>query len=641
MTKPLSSRIHSIRSPLPSTHKHQRRSSRRFEWLPIVVAVVVAVVAVMLWSGRGTAGLSHAAARSAEPGHAGIDPGVQDDAGDLDRNSDAAAQPAIFAFDRYEIDIGPAVRQTVLTGYLLGGEVADLAVVMVEADGGRRLRIYAFEGGSDEGGSETTGRVEKHAAPEAKGTWALRMDARLRPSVTFVDVARIDGRDRLITGEPGRLNVWDPGSDTEDELVSVPTATIATAGFKAPRDSEVPHVDITWDVNGDGLIDLVVPGDSGFYVFVQLAGGVFANPVEMGPPPNLDPILGADGYRFDPWSVSRIHEFDCNGDGRVDLVSWNEDRFEAHIQDRQGLFGPDPLTFTSGVRFDTDEVTSLAVGDMTGRALHSFGDLNDDGIADMVVYVLEGARIKDKRSAYEVYYGARGVDGARGADSPIRFASIPNVTIQTDNHVQLAMARRDLDGNGEGDLVVTSIEHKYLEGSLFKRIKGFMGDDVWLNLAFYRVRDGRIPDSPTATRRIQLDGAPSPREPGWVPLAVVLQGGKHARRWDREQYLRAFNKNLFIGDVMGDGRADLLIEWTHRELHAYVGVPGPDLFAEEPQKVAIELPNDEEFAWMTDLNRDGRQDIVMHHPFTKRDAHGAPMELPGAEAHRVTLLIAR
>ncbi len=589
-----------------------------------MVAVVVAVLAVMLWSGRGTAGLSHAAKRSAEPVNAL--PGT------------AATQPASFAFDRYEIDIGPAVRQTVLTGYLLGGEVADLAVVSVEEDGGRRLRIYAFEGGSDEGGSETTGLEEKHSAPEAKGTWALRMDTRLRPGVTFVDVARIDGRDRLITGESGRLNVWDPGSDTEDELVSV---TTATAGIKAPHEGEVPHVDVTRDLNGDGRIDIVVPGDSGFHVFVQLEGGVFANPVEMGPPPNLDPILGADGYRYDPWSVSRIHEFDCNGDGRVDLVAWNGDQFEAHIQDGQGLFGPEPLTFTTDVRFDTDEVTSLADGKMTGRALHSFGDLNGDGIADMVVYVLEGARIKDKRSAYEVYYGARGVDGARGADSPIRFASIPNVTIQTDNHVQLAMARRDLDGDGEGDLAVTSIEHKYLEGSLYKRIKGFMGDDVWLNLAFYQVRDGRIPDSPTATRRIQLDGAPSPREPGWVPPAVVLQGGKHARRRDREQYLRAFNKNLFIGDVTGDGRAELLIEWTHRELHAYVGVPGPDLFAEEPQKVAIELPNDEEFAWMTDLNRDGRQDIVMHHPFTKRDAHGAPMELPGAEAHRVTLSIAR
>ncbi|MDE0001929.1 MAG: VCBS repeat-containing protein [Rhodospirillaceae bacterium] len=486
------------------------------------------------------------------------------------------------------------------------------------------------------------------------------MDTRLHPGVTFVDVARIDDRDRLITGEPGRLNVWDPDSDMEYELVSVTNATAVTAdapGFRAPHGSEVPYVDVTRDVNGDGRIDLVVSGDNGFLIYVQLEGGAFADPIEAGSPPNFGPILGADGYRFDPWSASRIHEFDANGDGRIDLVTWNGDHFEAHIQNDQGFFDPDPLTFTTDVQFDTDEVTSLADGEMTGRALYSFDDLNGDGIADMVVYVLEGAQIKDKRSAYEVYFGAFGIDnalgpggaletdgsgsGTLGSGSPIQFTSGPDVTIKTENQVQLAMERRDLDGDGESDLVVTAIENKYLEGGLFKWIKGFMGDDVWLNLDFYHVQDGRIPVRATATRRIQLDGAPSPREPGWVTLAVVLQGGKHARRRDREQYSRAFNKNQFIGDVTGNDRADLLIEWTHRELYVYGGVPGPGLFADEPQKVAVELPNDEEFAWMTDLNRDGRQDIVMHHPFTKRDAHGATMELPGTESQRVILLIAR
>lgn len=615
-----------------------RRSSGRLAkrlscWrvrLPIVVAVVVALIAVVLEGGYGHAD-----------------------------QADSAEQPAGYAFDRHEIDIGPAVSQTVLTGFLLGGEVADLVVLKTEEDGGRRLRIYAFEGKYDEGG---TVKADNPASPDAKGTCALRMDTRLRAGVTFVDVACIDGRDRLITGEPGRLYVWDPDSGTEYELVSVSAistdltvATVAT-DFHVRHEREVPHVDVTRDVNGDGRIDLVVPGDNGFHIFVQLEDGAFADPIEIGPPPNLDPILGADGYRFDPWSVSRIHEFDYNGDGRIDLVSWNGDHFEVHVQDEQGLFDHEPLTFTTDVRFETDEVTALADEEMTGRALHSFGDLNDDGIGDMVVYVLKGARIKDKRSAYEVHLGSRGVDGAggsgssgsgahgpdtRGPGSPIQFASSPDASIQTENQVQLSMERHDLDGDGEGDLVVTSIENKYLEGSLFKRIKGFMGDDVWLNLDFYHVQGGRVPDRATATRRIQLDGAPSPREPGWVPLEVVLQGGKHTKRRDRDQYSRAFNKNLFIGDVTGNGRADLLIEWTHRELHVYEGVPGPSLIADEPQKVVIELPNDEEFAWMTDLNRDGRQDIVMHHPITKRDAHGAPMGLPGAEPHRVTLLIAR
>ena len=520
-----------------------------------------------------------------------------------------------FTFEKQEVDIGPASRQTVLTGFLLGGDVADLAVVNVDERGGRHLRVYAFEGGS---------------GPEGGGAWRPRMDAWLRPAVSFVDVARIGDRDRLITCEPGRMNAWDPGTASEYELASV------TSSFTPPREDEVPHVDITRDVNGDGRIDLVVPaGYDGFQVFVQLADGSFADPVEVGPPADLDRIYGADGYRYDPWSVSRVHAFDYNGDGRVDLVSWHGDHFEAHVQDGQGLFDPVAVTFTTGVRFDSDDLSTLAGEDMAGRMLRSFSDLNGDDTADMVIYALEGDRISDKRSAYEVHFGTRDADGRT------RFASKSALSIQSEGQIQLAMERRDFDGDGEAGLIVTTIENRYLESSLFKRIKGFMGDDVWLNLAFYRVSEGRVPDRPSAIRKIQLDGAPSPREPGWVPLDVVLRGGKHVLRKDRAAYPRAFNKNLFIGDVTGNGHADLLIEWTHRELHVYAGVPGPDLFTELPHKVAVELPNDEEYAWMTDLNRDGRQDIVMHHPFTKRDAHGAPMELPGTESHRVILLIAR
>ena len=41
-------------------------------------------------------------------------------------------------------------------------------------------------------------------------------------------------------------------------------------------------------------------------------------------------IYGADGYRYDPWSQSRIHEMDAKHDGRRDLVFWNENHFEVH-----------------------------------------------------------------------------------------------------------------------------------------------------------------------------------------------------------------------------------------------------------------------------------------------------------------------
>ena len=93
--------------------------------------------------------------------------------------------------------------------------------------------------------------------------------------------------------------------------------------------------------------------------------------------------------------------------------------------------------------------------------------------------------------------------------------------------------------------------------------------------------------------------------------------------------------------MTGDGHSDLLIESTPWALRAFPGVPGPELFARHSEAVRVEVPNDEEYTWLADLNRDGKQDIVMHHPFTLRDPHGGRMRPPWTEPHRVTLLIAR
>ena len=56
----------------------------------------------------------------------------------------------------------------------------------------------------------------------------------LHPEVSFVDVANIDGRDRLIAYEPGRLNWFDPESATERELVAVTPTSTRLAAAKSP-----------------------------------------------------------------------------------------------------------------------------------------------------------------------------------------------------------------------------------------------------------------------------------------------------------------------------------------------------------------------------------------------------------------------
>jgi hypothetical protein len=505
------------------------------------------------------------------------------------------AEPAAeFAFTEYEVVTGSAKRQTVLTGFLLRGEVAELAVVDIDDGDERRLRIHEF----------------------GDGAWAPDADVTLGPDVQFVDVANIGGRDRLVTYDPGHLNWFDPESATERPLVAV------TANFSPPRGGEIPHVDVSRDVNGDGRDDLVVPGVDGFRVFIQTSAGEFAGPVKIGRSTDLSRIYGADGYRYDPWDESRVHEMDYDQDGLVDLVFWNGDHFAVHRQDEEGLFAPVAGTFTTDVPFDSDDLSSLAAGDMTGRVLHSLADLDGDGVGDLVVFSLEGARISRKRSSYEVHLGAPTPDGGT------RFAPGVDFAFRSDGRIQLGLNRHDFDGDGDLDLMFTTIEVAYLESSLWKSIKGFMGDDIWLDLEFHFMTEGLGADRPNAIRRMQLDGHPSVREFGWVPLDIVLRGATHEARRTQKRHLRAFNTTLLIGDVTGDGRSDLLIEETHRQLLVFTGVPGPELFARQPQRVAVAIPNDEEYTWLVDLNRDGRQDVLMHHAST-------------TEPHRVTLLLAR
>ena len=165
------------------------------------------------------------------------------------------------------------------------------------------------------------------------------------------------------------------------------------------------------DVNGDERDDLVVPDVNGFSVFIQMSDSAFADPVKIGTATDMSGIYGADGYRYDPWSQSRVYEMDYNRDGRRDLAFWKEDHFAVHLQDERGLFAAVAETFTTEVVFDSDDFGSLATGDMTGKVLHSLSDLNGDGVADLVTFSLEGRRIASKRSAFEVHFGAPTAEG--------------------------------------------------------------------------------------------------------------------------------------------------------------------------------------------------------------------------------------
>ena len=496
--------------------------------------------------------------------------------------------PTEFTFEQYEVFTGAAKHQTVLTGFLFGNTTAELVVVNVAEADDRRLQIYAFDDDS----------------------WTLRLETTLRPEVSFVDVANIGGRDRLISYGGGHLNWFDLESGTEHPLVEV------TSNAPPPIDV-IPHLDITQDLNGDNRDDLVVPDSDGFWVLIQMDNGIFADPVKIGTSIEIGRIYAADGYRYNPWTEARIHEMDYDQDGRSDLVFWNEDHFIVHHQDERGLFSPVAKTFTTEVTFDSDDLGSLvapdgvrgrrfdhgAPGTMTGRVLHRLTDMNHDGIADLSIFSLHAGKscflgqtseLWHMHSSYEVHFGVPTADG-------IVFGQEVDTLIRSDG-IPFELGVRDFDDDGQTDVMFAVIDP-----GIFKIIgmlaRGIATDSALLDLNLYRMDGGSYPDEHDAGYKIKA------YTPG--------DSGKQAMHFP----------SLLFGDVNGDGRPDLLVQNGWEELRVFIGVPGPDLFARKPQKVAVVMPY-EEYTWLVDLNKDGMQDLLMHHPST-------------TEPHRVTMLIAQ
>ena len=502
---------------------------------------------------------------------------------------------AEFTFGQHEVVTGTAKHQTVLVGFFLDGNFAELAVINTEENKNRHLHIYAF----------------------SENAWAPKLDAPLCPKVLFVDVVNIGGRDRLITYEQGRLNWFDPASATERALVDIAT------NYKATGDGGIPYVDISRDVNRDGLDDLVVPDIDGFWIATQLRDGSFTDPIKLGPPdPFLDKIAldHTHNYRevgITPltvhWYLSRFHQMDYDQDGRSDLVFWNADHFDVYRQDDRGMFSPVAKTFTVDIPFGTDGAYSIAFDfkdenmfslilgfrkNTKRRVLHTFHDLNGDNVADLVIHALEGRSLGKQRSLYEVHFGTPTPDG-------IVFARDVSMTIRprgTAGGLQpwgySSQWFQDLDGDGKTDILF-----KDVKTGLIGMSRAMFGKSIAIDLECYRMEDGTYPDKPTTRCKIRPD------------LDIFEKD-------------RVFFPVVLLGDVNGDGRSDLLVGKHWEELHVFPGIPGPKLFARTPQKVAVAMPNDERNARLVDLNKDNKQDLLIHYPST-------------TEPHRVTLLIAQ
>lgn len=498
-------------------------------------------------------------------------------------------------FHIHEIDTGIAKHQTVLAGSFTGPGQTELAVLDVAADGTRRVTAHRLTG----------------------GYWRVVREWPLARNVLFVDRVHVNGRDHVLAFRGGGFDRIDIDTGAQEKLAEV------AANYRRPdRESGLPRLDVARDLNGDGRDDLVMPGIDGFWVSTQSADGSFAKAVKIGPgEPHLDAKAYGDLRSYGeaginaqtlPWYLGRAHRLDYDRDGRVDLVFWNRDHFEVHRQNAAGGFNAAAETFTTDVPFDFDGAYALAFqfgdesvaslllglgGSFDFTVLHGFRDLNGDGIGDLVTLTFSGRRVFSLRGRYDVHFGRSTPDG-------IAFPGTADTTAWTPGPAggqawgYASQRFVDFDGDGVTDMAMAAVNTG--AGGM---VRAMVGRSITMDVALYRLRDGVYPMQPDARHRIRTPFAPFDKRGVLFPTVLV-------------------------GDVNGDGRADLLAVERWDELSVYLGQAGPRPLAMRAVKVAVRSPRDDRFAQVRDLDGDGREDIVIHHPSAK-------------ELNRVSILMTR
>ncbi len=517
-------------------------------------------------------------------------------------------------FTAFQIDADLPARPTVMTGAFLDGESPQVALVYLDDNRAPRIRFY---------------RLEEHG-------WTSALEAPLATGIHFVDVLNIAGRDHLIFYRDGRIDWFDPRSSSESVLleISIPYQGASSGPVYAgaelldpSHDSDIHQVDITRDLNGDGHEDLILPDFDGFWIALQQVPGVFGKAGKIGPPePNLHQhgLNDQRSYREAglnaltiPWYLQRLHQMDENQDGLKDLVFWNQDHFEVYHQNQDRSYESVPESFSTDVGFDLDGAHAIlfAFGGegtlalLTGfreknniKVLRELRDVNGDGIADLITQTLQGRSLLRQSSAYAAHPGQLHADG-------VRFSEQAVVLLKPRGKAGAMLMSGygsdrlgDLDGDGQPDFMFRNVAIGPVG-----MLRATIGNSVPVNLDFYRGDNGSFPDKPTLRRKIRR----------FAPFAGI--GNVHFPA-------------VMLGDVTGDGRHDLLVGQGPKSLRVWPGDSGAKLFADEAKTISVDLPPDERNAWLADVDRDGKQDVLI---LLKPTGHNP------AQPYRLTTLIAR
>ena len=462
--------------------------------------------------------------------------------------------PVDAFFDVVTIATGKAINQTVVPVRANSKTDADIFVISVISESERRLRGY-----------------------QAADNYShARIDIDLPEGVIFVDVGFWLDREVMLLFTATEGYVYDPWTKTTQTLVRF-SSIYGTAVF-----DEVPRINVFRDINGDGLDDFVIPTFSGYLISTQLDNGEFTLPLMLKAPPLMDM-----SYNSHPWyQAKQLYLADMTLDGRKDITFWVETEFNIYPQLENGQFSPDVIKVGSDVAFDFDGIDGISIRmtdeDQSNQlitVLYDLKDMDGDGVTDLVTQSIKSKGVLNKSTTLRYY---RGRASRTETNKVVRFDKNVMSTIES-NGFQYEMIMRDLNVDGQIDIVVSSVEI-----GVARIIRALLTSSLRIDLSFYPMKQGLYAAKPESVKEITARFSLASGEV-WLPAVL-------------------------ISDVDGDNIDDLLVQEGDDTLLVYRGQRGEKLFATDVVEIKTQMPRDPRMVSLATINDDDIRDIVLKIP---------------------------
>ena len=348
--------------------------------------------------------------------------------------------------------------------------------------------------------------------------------------------------------------------------------------YLRPKAQYLAQRKIVKDLNGDELGDIFIPDFRQVHLYLQEPGGSFTQQsIPISPKINMNNDSAT-------YAETPLYFADFNLDQKPDLIVVKDASLDLYLQNGNGTFHATPNNVAIPIDFKAlnwweireADGESLDQNALSYRTVTQFEDINNDDIVDLLIRFSQTEGVLDRQNNYEVYLG-------KAENGFVTYNKDPDSTLAVDG-TTIDVKIIDLNGDDKSEIVLSSLDIgvSQIIGAL---LTGSIDQDVYV---FKMNGEDKYDEDPKVNKEVDMNFSLSSGKSG----EPVIQ----------------------VADFDGDGLKDLMLSDGEKTLKVFEGTTKKNrMLKRRSKKHKVLLPKDGDLVETKDLNKDGKNDVIIRY----------------------------